>query len=65
MVSDTIRPLVVHLEQITHLSNKACVRVMQGNFEAATDILQGQLTPLLQQVSQEVWLRHHRSGEKG
>ena len=47
------------LASMCYEAQLACVR---DNFKNATEILQGQVTPLLQIVAHETWLRHHKSG---
>ena len=53
---------VCQINTLAHLCNQAAVAAASNRWEQVTDLLQGQVTPLLQQVAHEAWLKHHKSG---
>jgi hypothetical protein len=53
---------VCQLNSLANLANNAAVAAASNQWAKVTDILQGQMTPLLQQVAHDTWLKHHQSG---
>lgn len=53
---------ICQLQALVSLLNAAANKAAADNWEAVTDILQGRATPLLQTVSHDAWLQHHKSG---
>jgi hypothetical protein len=54
--------LIGRLGACADLLYQAQEAVAKGNYQKATGILQGEVTPLVQTVSAEVWREHHVSG---
>lgn len=53
---------VCQLNNLAALCNRAAVEAAKGNWARVTDLLQGEVTPMLQTVAHDAWLKHRQSG---